>query len=88
MEQAIIRRLKDGTLAPYRELAKRNGRSLEAELRDLIERNKPTIKRSPEELRALSEQLTNGQPTGSDSTAYVRWLRETDGGRNLGRTND
>lgn len=29
MEQAIIRRLKDGTLAPYREAAKAKGRSLE-----------------------------------------------------------
>ena len=88
MEQAIIRKLKDGTLAPYRELAKSKGRSLEAELRDVIERNKPSLKKSPEELRALSERLTKGQPMGSDSTAYIRWLRDTDGGRYPGRAED
>lgn len=88
MEQTIIRKLKDGTLAPYRELAKSKGRSLEAELRDLVERNRPTIRKSREELRALSERLTKGQPMGSDSTAYIRWLRDTDGGRNPGRADD
>jgi len=88
MEQALIRKLKPGTLAPYRELAKSKGRSLEAELRDLIERNRPAIRKSREELLALSEQLTKGQPMGSDSTAYIRWLRDTDGGRHPERAED
>ena len=56
MEQAIIRRLKDGTLAPYRELAKAKGRSLEAELRDLIERNTPLPKKDCAARRASGLQ--------------------------------
>lgn len=90
MEQAIIRKLKDGTLAPYRALAKKNGRSLEAELRDLIERNRPSNQKSPEELRELSERacrLTVGG-LSSDSTPYIRWVRDTDGGRSEGFPTD
>ena len=82
MEQAIIRKLKDGTLAPYRELAKAKGRSLEAELRDLIERNKPSIRQSPEALRELSERacrLTLGGMS-ADSTPFIRRMRDTDSG--------
>jgi plasmid stability protein len=41
MEQVVIRRLRPGTLEPYRRLAEAKGRSLEAELRDLIENNRP-----------------------------------------------
>ena len=37
MEQIVIRRLPPGTREDYRAVAKANGRSLEAELRDLID---------------------------------------------------
>ena len=38
MGQVLIRKLAEDTLADYRAAAKASGRSLEAELRDLIER--------------------------------------------------
>lgn len=90
MAQALIRKLDDRTLADYRAAAKAKGRSLEAELRDLIERNRPNRTRSRDELRALSERacsLTIGG-IGTDSTSYIRWIRETDGGRSPGPVPD
>lgn len=83
MAQALIRRLNDETLADYRAIAKAKGRSLEAELRDLIERNRPARKKSAAELLAMSERacsLTIGGMS-SDSMPYIRWVRDTDGGR-------
>lgn len=76
MAQALIRRLKDETLADYRSAAKDNGRSLEAELREVIERNRPRRRLSPEERNALSLRLTAGQSMGSDSTLLIREARE------------
>jgi len=83
MAQALIRKLNDGTLADYRAAAKANGRSLEAELRELIERNRPLRKKTVDELFAMSEKacaLTIGGMS-ADSTPYIRWVRDTDGGR-------
>lgn len=86
MAQALIRKLNDDTLADYRAVAKAHGRSLEAELRDLIERNRPARKKSAAELLAMSEQacsLTIGGRS-SDSTPYIRRVRDTDGARTEG----
>lgn len=82
MEQAIIRKLKDGTLAPYRAVAKAKGRSLEAELRDLIERSKPVVQPDPASRLALARNLQAKtlKPDG-DSTAFIRWSRDTNAGR-------
>jgi plasmid stability protein len=41
MAQALIRNLDDELLAAYREAARRNNRSLEAELRDALRRAQP-----------------------------------------------
>ena len=83
MGQVLIRRLSDETLADYRSAAKASGRSLEAELRDLIERNRPLRKKSAAELHAISERACSLTVGGisSDSTPYIRWVRDTDGGR-------
>ena len=83
MGQVLIRRLGDETLADYRATAKANGRSLEAELRDLIERNRPLCRKSAAELHAMSERACSLTVGGisSDSTPYIRWVRDTDGGR-------
>lgn len=82
MEQAIIRKLKDGTLAPYRAVAKAKGTSLEAELREVIERNVPKPKTDPAAriALALKIQAMTLMP-GGDSTAYIRWSRDTNAGR-------
>lgn len=82
MGQVLIRKLSEETVADYRAAAKAHGRSLEAELRELIESNRPKRKKSAEELRAMSERactLTVGGMS-SDSTPYIRWVRDTNGG--------
>lgn len=83
MSQVLIRKLGEDTLAAYRAAAKASGRSLEAELRDLIERNRPLRKKSAQELLAMSERacsLTVGGGS-SDSTPYIRSVRDTDVGQ-------
>lgn len=82
MEQAIIRKLKDGTLAPYRAVAKIKGRSLEAELRDLIERSIPVLRPDPVSRLALARKLQSKTlKSDGDSTAFLRWSRDTNAGR-------
>ena len=82
MEQAIIRKLKDGTLAPYRAVAKAKGTSLEAELRDVIERNMPVPKLDPASRLALARTLqAKTLKPNEDSTAFIRWTRDTNSGR-------
>ncbi len=91
MAQALIRKLKDETLADYRSAAAARGRSLEAELRDLIESNRPLRKKDSAALLALSERLRANTPAGAarvDSTEYIRWARDTDAGRYLGGAPD
>jgi plasmid stability protein len=77
MAQALIRKLNDDTLAAYRASAKARGRSLEAELRDVIERNRPMRAKDPEALGALALRLrAMTLNSGHDSTAYLRQLRD------------
>lgn len=56
MGQVIIRNLDDELIEDYREAAKRNERSLEAELRETLRRMRPIRRASREELlRQLAE---------------------------------
>ena len=57
MAQALIRNLDDDVAAAYKAAAKANGRSYEAELRDVLVRNQPKVRMSREELIALSNAL-------------------------------
>lgn len=41
MGQVLIRNVPDDTIASFKQKAELNGRSLEQELRELLERNKP-----------------------------------------------
>jgi hypothetical protein len=95
MEQVVIRRLKPGTLEPYRRVAEAKGRSLEAELRDLIENHRPKPPKDCERLLRLSDEALAMAPPeapdpGSDSTHLIRQDRDADGGRDLdaGRRGD
>jgi len=84
MAQALIRKIKDETLADYRAAAAAKGRSLEAELRDLIENNRPMPKKDSEALGALSRRLREGTPASAarvDSTPFIRWSRDTNCGK-------
>lgn len=87
MAQALIRKIKDETLEAFRAAAREKGRSLEAELRDVIESNRPMRKKDCDALVALSERLRADTPESAarvDSTDYIRWARDTDAGRYLG----
>ena len=84
MAQALIRKIKDETLADYRAAAAAKGRSLEAELRELIEANRPLRKKDSEALAALSRRLREGTPASAarvDSTPFIRWARDTNSGK-------
>lgn len=52
MGQVLIRQLDSVVIDAYRDAAKRSGRSLEAELRDVVVRMRP---RSPEQIADLQE---------------------------------
>ena len=86
MEQAIVRRLKPGTLDDYRAKAQAKGTSLEAELREVIERNRPLRHKDSRKLRELAEYhqsiFTDGVGAQlTDSTAFIRWDRDTQHGK-------
>lgn len=89
MEQVVIRRLKDGTLEPFRRAAEAKGRSLEAELRELLETHRPKAPKNCAELLRLSDEgLAMTPPEGpvapSDSTLLIRWDRDTSHGDRVG----
>ena len=82
LAQALIRKLKDETLNDYRSVAKARGTSLEAELRQVIERNKPKPAKDKAYLLALARELQSRTlKPGVDSTPYIRWMRDTNAGR-------
>ncbi|OQW73887.1 MAG: hypothetical protein BVN33_09670 [Proteobacteria bacterium ST_bin13] len=79
MKQVLVRNLADETVAAYKQAARDNGRSLEAELRDVIERGRPKQRLSPEQLRSLVSHLHALTPDSAaliDSTALIREDRD------------
>lgn len=82
MAQVLIRNLEDDLIADYRESAKRNDRSLEAELRDLLRRMRPKKRKSREELIAIADAIRAMTPNvpQTPSEDIVRAAR--DGYRN------
>ena len=84
MADALLRNLDEDLLADYRAEAKASGRSLQAVLHEGLRRGRPQRRLTKEELLALSLELTSDMPETSDSTPYIRWARDTDGGRYLG----
>ena len=76
MAQALIRNLDDDVAADYKAAAKANGRSYEAELRDMLVRNRPTIRLTPAGRRALGDELAARSAPGTDSTEILREARE------------
>jgi plasmid stability protein len=71
MAQVLIRNVPDSTIESYRQKARLNGRSLEQELRELLEKNKPF---TPEERTAVTR--TNlarfDEPTPTLSIEEIR----------------
>jgi len=80
MGQILIRNLDDEVIAAYRAAAKRNQRSLEAELRELISRFRP---RSTDEIERLKRRFAEIRAMTPDvpqtpSEILVRQLRDGD----------
>lgn len=78
MGQVLIRNLDDDVIAAYREAAERNQRSLEAELRDVLQKFKPfTAARREDALRRLAEirAMTPDVPQ-TPSEILVREMRD------------
>ena len=84
MADALIRNLDEDLLADYRAEAQASGRSLQAVLHEGLKRGRPRRRLTRDELLALSRELTSVMPKTSDSTPYIRWMRDTDAGRHLG----
>lgn len=57
MAQALIRNLDDDLVEDYRDAAKRNGRSLEAELRDALKVMRPMTSKRREALVAEADRI-------------------------------
>ncbi len=80
MGQVLIRKLSDDVIAAYKQAAQQRGRSLEAELREAIELNRPKARLSSDELRALSGRLHAMTPDSAaaiDSTGLIREDRDS-----------
>ena len=81
MAQALIRNLSDSVLATYRRRALEKGRSLEAELRDVLTSG---ARLTSAERLALADEIQSQMPSlpaGSDSADVIRFYRDTHGGR-------
>lgn len=78
MAQVLIRNLDEDLIGDYREAAKRNGRSLEAELRDLLSRMRPVRRKSREELMAIADRIRAMTPNvpQTPSEEIVRAARD------------
>lgn len=83
MGQVLIRNLDDEVIAAYREAAKRNQRSLEAELRDALSRMKPRTERDIEAIRRRFLEIQAMTPNVAQTPSEVlqREARDTDGFR-------
>jgi antitoxin FitA len=80
MGQALIRNLDDDLLADYREAAKANQRSLEAELRDALRRARPLSARKRKAvLKRLAEfRAAVGNRPQTPSEVLLREIRNDD----------
>ena len=78
MGQVVIRNLEDEVLDAYRAAARRNDRSLEAELRDTLRRMRPLSPRSKKELQEAARRLRAMTPDvpQTPSEQLVREIRD------------
>ncbi|AOW23402.1 hypothetical protein AVM11_10000 [Sphingomonas melonis TY] len=79
MGQVLIRNLDDALIADFRRVAKANGRSLEAELREALAQARPKVRLDGDALRTLVHGLwamTPPEAAAVDSTPYIREARD------------
>lgn len=87
MGKVVTIDLDPAIVAGFERVAGEQGRTLEAELRALIEANSPHRMKDCAALLRLSDEALAmtppDGPDGSDSTLLIRWDRDTDGGRHV-----
>lgn len=76
MGQIVIRNLDDELVADYREAAKRNRRSMEAELREALRIMRPKSPKRIAELLELSRRVRAMTPAGVKQTPSEDIVRE------------
>jgi plasmid stability protein len=76
MGQALIRNLDDDLLADYREAAERNRRSLEAELREALQRARPPGQARREQLLTHLAEIRAMTPGNVAQTPGWKLVRE------------
>jgi len=81
MAQALIRNIDDELLADYRDAAKRNGRSLEAELREALRVMRPMTPKRRAELRAAADRIRAMTPDVPQTPSEVLIRADRDGFR-------
>ena len=81
MAQTLIRNLDDDLVADYRDAAKRNGRSLEAELREALRVMRPMAPRRREELLRQFDEIRAMTPKVSQTPAEQLVREDRDGFR-------
>jgi hypothetical protein len=81
MGQVLIRNLDDDVIAAYRAAALANARSLEAELREGLNRGRPNKAVNRREIARRVRARLPAEVMGPDSTDVIRWYRDTNGGR-------
>jgi len=74
MANLTIRNLDDHVVERLKKKAKDNGRSLEAELRELLKQ--AANRKSPEELLAIADRIAAMTPAGVKQTDSAELLRE------------
>lgn len=74
MANLTIRNLDDKVVERLKKRAKDNGRSLEAELRELLKQ--AANRKSPEELLAIADRIAAMTPAGVKQTDSAELLRE------------
>ena len=76
MGQIVIRNLDDQVIADYREAAVRHNRSLEAELRSVLQQMRPRTPLAREELLAKLAEIRAMTPKGVKQTPAEDLVRE------------
>jgi plasmid stability protein len=79
MAQINVRNLEDWVVASFRERAERNGRSLEAELREALrDEALRTRRRIAVELKDLRERMAQQYGPLADTTSVLRQTRDAE----------
>ena len=76
MATLTIRRLDDEVYEKLRERARSNGRSLEAEVRDILVEKTRARERLVDELMAFQEKMVRKHGLLPDSTELIRQMRD------------